>query len=264
MNDREDRSALDAGYRLGAETPEEAAEFADVATQLGLAVEPVEPPPSLKAGIMAKLASTPQLPAAQADAEEPVADVRSKPASIAESRTGPAESPTGPPATPAGPAESRARARWFSRPMTIVAAAAAALVLFVGGIFVGSVLSGHNSFEAQQAASLAQINAASDVQHATSPVQGGGTATLVWSGHEGKSALVTTGLPALPSDKTYELWYIRGNEATPAGTMVPSGSGATWRVLEGTMSAGDTVGVTVEPKGGSTKPTTQPIVAIQS
>lgn len=229
MNDREDRSLRDAGYRMGAETPEEAAEFAEVMTELGLAVDPVEPSPSLKAGIMAKLASTPQ----------PSADVP-------------------------GPAETRARARWFTRPITIVAAAAAALALFVGGVFVGSAFSSHNSFEAQQAASLAQINAASDVQHATSPVEGGGTATLVWSGEEGKSALVTTGLPELPPDKTYELWYIRGDEATPAGTLVPSGAGATWRVLEGTMAAGDTVGVTVEPKGGSTKPTTQPIVAIRS
>jgi anti-sigma-K factor RskA len=202
---------------------------------------------------MAKLASTPQLaPDAQAAQATDAPDAH------------PAPIPLAPPPASAGPAESRARARWFTRPIAIVAAAVAALILFVGGVTVGSALSGHNSFEAQQAASLAQINAASDVQHATSPVEGGGTATLVWSGEIGKSALVTTGLPELPSDKTYELWYIRGNEATPAGTMVPSGSGATWRVLEGEMAAGDTVGVTVEPKGGSTKPTTQPIVAIQS
>ena len=134
----------------------------------------------------------------------------------------------------------------------------------MGGVFVGSAISGNNSFEAQQAASLAEINSAADVQHTTSPVAGGGTATLVWSGDLGKSALVTTGLPQLPDDKTYELWYIRGSEATPAGTMTPTGNGATWRVLEGTMSAGDVVGVTVEPKGGSKQPTTKPIVAIQS
>jgi hypothetical protein len=248
VTDREDRSPLDVGYRMGAETPEEAAEFAEVATQLGLAANPVEPPASLKAGILAKLATTPQL--APEGASEPI-------------RT-PNPMPTSEPIPTSGPAESRARARWFTRPIAIVAAAAAALVLFVGGVFVGSAISGHNSFEAQQAASLAEINAATDVQHATSPVAGGGTATLVWSGEVGKSALVTTGLPELPADKTYELWYIRGNEATPAGTMTPTGNGATWRVLEGTMSAGDTVGVTVEPKGGSEKPTTTPIVAIQS
>jgi len=28
------------------------------------------------------------------------------------------------------------------------------------------------------------------------------------------------------------------------------------------MSSGDTIGITVEPKGGSKKPTTEPVVAI--
>nr|WP_193570902.1 anti-sigma factor [Diaminobutyricibacter tongyongensis] len=231
---------------MGAETPEEAADFAEVATELALAVEPVEPPTSLKAGIMAQLGSTRQVTAdANREAEAEAPDAQQAPDAV-------------------GSAQTRARSRWFTRPVAIVLAAAAAILLFVGGVFVGSALSGHNSFEAQQAASLAQINAAPDVQHATSAVAGGGKATLVWSGEIGKSALVTTGLPELPSDKTYELWYMRGDQAIPAGTMVPSGSGATWRVLDGTMSAGDAVGVTVEPKGGSEKPTTQPIVAIQS
>ena len=36
------------------------------------------------------------------------------------------------------------------------------------------------------------------------------------------------------------------------------------RVLDGDMKAGDTVGVTVEPSGGSKTPTTTPIVAIAS
>ncbi|WP_345761781.1 anti-sigma factor [Diaminobutyricibacter sp. McL0608] len=251
MTDREDRSPLHSGYRMGAETPDEAAEFAEVATQLGLAAEPVEPPPALKAGIMAKLATTPQL---APEAVEGAHASDAVPEVDADSRA----------IEPPDPAETRARARWFTRPIAIAAAAAAALVLFVGGVFVGSAISGNNSFEAQQAASLAEINSAADVQHTTSPVVGGGTATLVWSGDLGKSALVTTGLPQLPDDKTYELWYIRGSEATPAGTMAPSGNGATWRVLEGTMSAGDSVGVTVEPKGGSKQPTTKPIVAIQS
>lgn len=248
MTERDQGSPLDTGYRLGAESPEEAAQFAEVATTLGLASEPVEPPASLRADIMAKLASTPQL-APFDDSSSP--------------QTAPVESSTIPDAR-TGPAEQRARSRWFTRPIAIAAAAVAALVLFVGGAVVGSSLAGHNSFEAQQASSLAQLNAASDVQHATSPVTGGGTATLVWSGELGKSAVVVTGLQSLPDNKTYELWYLRDGAATPAGTMVPSDSGATWRVLEGAMAPGDAVGITVEPQGGSTKPTTAPIVAIKT
>lgn len=233
MTDEERRSPSRLGYDLGAETPEEARQFEEVAAELGLAADPVTPPASLKADLFAKLASTPQLPPVDAQA-------------------------------PLTPAETKARSRWFSRPITIAAAAAAAVVLFLGGTFLGSSLAGNNSFQQQQASALAQINAAPDAQRATADVSGGGTATLVWSGKLGKSALVANDLPALPSDKTYELWYIRGGEATPAGTMKPADTGSTWRVLTGTMQAGDTVGVTVEPRGGSDQPTTSPIVAISS
>ena len=86
----------------------------------------------------------------------------------------------------------------------------------------------------------------------------------MWSGELGRSALVANDLPALPDGKTYELWYMRDGQAIPAGTMNPADSGSTWRVLTGDMAAGDTVGVTVEPRGGSDKPTSPPIVAIAS
>ena len=239
------------GYDLGAESDDEARDFEEVAARLGLAAEPVTPPPALKADLFARLASTPQLPPADAPTGARDASAPSAP------------SPATPLTTP-GPAEAAARRRWFSRPLAIVAAAAAAIVLFVGGAFVGSALSGSDSFPQQQASALASINAAPDAQRATATVSGGGTATLVWSGHLGKSALVATDLPRLPDGKTYELWYMRDGKAIPAGTLSPADSGSTWRVLSGSMSAGDAVGVTVEPKGGSSKPTSAPIVAINS
>jgi len=52
--------------------------------------------------------------------------------------------------------------------------------------------------------------------------------------------------------------------AVSAGTFDSSGTGTVWRVLDGSITVGDLIGVTVEPKGGSTQPTTDPIVAIQS
>ncbi|WP_158865407.1 anti-sigma factor [Leifsonia sp. AG29] len=241
------------GFELGAADEQEAREFEDLAAQLGLAAEPVEPRPELKAAIMAKIAATPQLPAEQA--APPVA----RPAAAADDAVGLVT-----PLSPSTSAEERARRRWFQRPGLILASAAAAILLFIGGAFLGSSLAGTDSYQRQQATALAQINAAPDVQRATAPVSGGGTATLVWSGKLGTSALIADDLPPLPQGKTYELWYIRDGAATPAGTMQPAGTGSTWRVLTGRMAAGDTVGVTVEPRGGSDKPTTKPIVAIAS
>jgi hypothetical protein len=44
--------------------------------------------------------------------------------------------------------------------------------------------------------------------------------------------------------------------------MQASGSGTTWRILKGRFTPGDTVGVTVEPAGGSKQPTTAPIMTM--
>ena len=51
-------------------------------------------------------------------------------------------------------------------------------------------------------------------------VSTGGTATLVWSTALGKSALIGKGLKALPSGKTYELWYISAAGKADVGRAV--------------------------------------------
>lgn len=246
MTDETRRTPERLGAELGAENEQEARDFEDVAAQLGLAAEPVEPRPELKAALFAAIQNTPQLPA-EVEVEVEATTPSAAPASV-----------------PATPAERKAQRRWFSRPVAIAASAAAAVVLFFGGAVLGSSLAGNDSTQQQQASALAAINAAPDAQRATAAVSGGGTATLVWSPTLGSSALIASELPTLPKDKTYELWYIRDGKALPAGTMDAAGTGSTWKVLAGTMQAGDTVGVTVEPAGGSRRPTTDPIVAIPS
>jgi anti-sigma-K factor RskA len=69
------------------------------------------------------------------------------------------------------------------------------------------------------------------------------------------------GIKTLPGGKTYELWYIDKNGATAAGTFDANGSPQSI-VLTGDLKAGDTVGVTVEPAGGSKAPTTKPIAEV--
>jgi anti-sigma-K factor RskA len=258
MTREDDRDAGRLGYRLGADDEQEARAFEDVAAELALSAEPVQPRPELKAALFAQLQNTPQLPAQ--DVAQPTTEAVAAPAEAADA----SPTPVATPEASSGRAERAAQRRWFQRPGLLLGAAAAAIVLFVGGAFVGSTLSGGNSYQSQQASALAEINAAPDVQRATAQVEGGGTATLVWSGELGRSALVANDLPALPDGKTYELWYMRDGQAIPAGTMNPANSGSTWRVLTGDMAAGDTVGVTVEPSGGSDKPTSPPIVAIAS
>lgn len=264
MTDENRNTPARLGAELGAENEQEARDFEDVAAQLGLAAEPVAPRPELKAALFAAIQTSPQLPAGPKASPAP-APVPAPEAVQAAPTTPAAPQASAPEASApeATRAERTAQRRWFARPAIIAASAAAAVILFFGGAIVGGTIAGNDSTQ-QQASALAQINAAPDAQRASAAVTGGGTATLVWSAQLGTSALIANDLPNLPNDKTYELWYIRDGKATSAGTMDAAGAGSTWKVLAGTMKAGDTVGVTVEPSGGSPQPTTNPIVAIPS
>lgn len=232
--DAAERAHLEAHLAGSEETRAEVTELTDTAVMLGLAVTPVAPPAALKASIMAQLASTPQVPAESAFVGGTV-----------------------------GKAQARAQARWFTRPVVALAAAAASVALIVGGGVVSTTIT-TNNFVAAQTEQMAAIQSADDSQRAVIALDGGGTATLVWSGALASSALIVDGLEPLPPTHVYELWYIDEAGARPAGTFTVDTAGSTWRVLDGDMAAGDTVGVTVEPRGGSPVPTTDPVVVIAS
>jgi len=239
--DESEREEFESYLLTSEEARAEVATLSDTAVMIGLSIAPVIPPDSLKASLMARVAVTPQLLAFE--------PALSNVTSIFDAR--PVRAINVP---------SRTARRWYSRPATYLVAAAAVAVLFLGTGIAGFV---NNSTEqTQQASSLTHISAASDSQHASSGVTGGGTATLIWSNKLHRSAVVLAKFPALPAGKTYELWYINGPEYRPAGTVQPTADGSTALALTGKMTAGDTIGITVEPAGGSTKPTTTPVVAI--
>jgi anti-sigma-K factor RskA len=92
----------------------------------------------------------------------------------------------------------------------------------------------------------------------------GGVATVVSAANLHKFIFTSTGLPALADAKVYELWIMGpGGKATRAGLLAAIAGGKTAPVLAEGLAAGDRVGVTVEPAGGTSKPTTTPIVVIQ-
>ncbi|MDH6237887.1 anti-sigma factor [Cryobacterium sp. CG_9.6] len=237
----------------------EAAELSDTAVALGLAAAPVTPSAALRSNLMAMIASTPQLAPLSATPVIPTA-VNTH----ASAPTAPVDDLVVPVTTAgSGAASVRAQQRWFQRPAQLLLAAAAAVVLFVGGTFAGQAVN-NNQFVEQQAAGMVQITAASDSERAVTTTADGHDATLVWSNALGLSAVLLDDLPSLGSDRDYQLWYINAAGAASAGTFDSTGSGTSWRVLDGAMHTGDTVGITVEPRGGSEQPTTAPIVAFQS
>ena len=218
----------------------EATELADTAVELGLSVAPVEPPASLRDSILAAVAATPQLPAPPLRPDESEHEL----------------------ARSAGPAELKARSRWRT-PLARLGAVAAAVALIVSlGFTVRAGLQAQTDMTT--ASQINQIQAADDYQRLTVDATGGGSATLVWSVSLQQSALLVDGLKGLPAGSTYELWYIDSDGATPAGTFDVGDGGDHSVVLAGDMGLGDTVGVTVEPAGGSTSPTTDPIILVQT
>jgi hypothetical protein len=114
-----------------------------------------------------------------------------------------------------------------------------------------------------QADALAELYAAPDAQRTSADVEGGATATLVWSEELDRSVVVFDDLESLPVGSVYEAWYINSaGSATPAGTFAGHPTGLVYHLLDGSLGRGGTIGVTVEPKGGSDAPTTKPIVLL--
>lgn len=72
--------------------------------------------------------------------------------------------------------------------------------------------------------------------------------------------MVMTGVPAAPSGKTYQAWYIVDGTPTSAGTMASDADGNVVASGLQPLPGTDVIAVTVEPAGGSAQPTGDPIV----
>jgi anti-sigma-K factor RskA len=79
-------------------------------------------------------------------------------------------------------------------------------------------------------------------------------------GPTGKAVLAVSGLATVPHGEAYEAWLIpAGRPPQPAGLFSGSTTGVR---LHGTLPQRGVVAVTVEPAGGSNKPTTKPIASM--
>ena len=114
-------------------------------------------------------------------------------------------------------------------------------------------------------AEIAGLLIAPDALVASAATSAGGTATVVASPRAAAMVFTSVGLPLLPPTSVYELWFIGTGGARPAGLVPAAPPGereGTTPVLASGLSGGDAIGVTVEPAGGSTAPTTSPIVVL--
>ena len=109
---------------------------------------------------------------------------------------------------------------------------------------------------------LAQILGAPHVTLLSHSTSKGGVAVVVLDAATRKLVVATSGLPALPAGKVYQLWLIGPVKIVSAGLLPTAQAGVTTPVVAAGIVKGDKLGLTVEPAGGSKQPTTTPIVAL--
>ena len=142
------------------------------------------------------------------------------------------------------------RRRWLF-PATVAAAAAAAVVAIGVGLWANSLsrdLDRERSANAGYARALQLLGGGAEVTQ-LADAEGG---LLV--APDGEAALVVCGLQPAPKDKTYEAWVIEGEITRPAG-LFRGGGGCPPVMLDKKVRPGTQVAVTLERKGGATRPT---------
>lgn len=148
------------------------------------------------------------------------------------------------------------RGPWHTRPVAAVLGAAAAVLLVVGGAATALQL-------AAQPSAAQQIAAAADYEQLVADVDGGGSVTAMWSESLARAAIRVDGVADLPRASVYQAWLIDGDgHAESAGTFMAGSGAEVTMALIGSLDPGDAIGITIEPAGGSTAPTTTPVVVI--
>jgi anti-sigma factor RsiW len=144
----------------------------------------------------------------------------------------------------------RRRLRWAA-----LAAAAAVIAAVAGGVVIADPF-GDDTSQIQVSA-VDRVLKAEDAERYTKTIDGS-QATLVRSPSLNQAVLVTKDMAPPPEGKVYELWLDHeGVGMVPAGLMAQGGEQEI--LLKGDPATALGAGITVEPAGGSKKPTLPPV-----
>jgi anti-sigma-K factor RskA len=69
-------------------------------------------------------------------------------------------------------------------------------------------------------------------------------------------------LDPLDPSQTYQIWTLRGKDVASMGTFMVNADGTARIAFSTPLNAGDKVAITIEPFGGSPRPTAEPILVI--
>lgn len=257
--DGEERVAFEKHLAVCSQCRDEVETLRAAAGELAGLTE-VTPPPSLRAAVLRDISSVRPLPPVVDQpqgslqlAEPVVAMVPGPEAPVTEATEPVSPAPDAPAASGGAPDElARRRARRLATPARWLIGVAAAALLALAVVWQPW----HSStpLDATQ-----RVLAAADAQRFAKTLDGA-RATIVRSPSLGKAVIIADNMPAAPAGHVYEVWLQHKDGSMVKAGLMPEGSQKqVSMVLDGDASQAVGAGITVEPAGGSTSPTTAPI-----
>jgi anti-sigma-K factor RskA len=156
---------------------------------------------------------------------------------------------------------SRLRQRpWLPRVASALAAGFLVVAVAMGVLAVGAQ---HQvDMDQVHGHAIAAVLNAPDVTMLTAQVTTGGTATVLESRHQHSLVFTASRLRALPAGRNYELWLMGPGRARSAGMLPHPRAGMVGPMVISGLAAGERIGLTVEPEGGSARPTSASLLSI--
>ncbi len=218
----DERATVEAYLALHPERQAEVDDLAGVAGLLALAPPEQDPPADLRRRLMQVVES---------EAVQPRA----------------AESPT---------------SSWFSRLGDLRNVALGAAAVLMVGLLSWNVLLQEDIQELR--GQVEEARSANEAQETREIALGGswaeqGARAEVTALNDDRAILVVEDMPSMPEDRTGQVWVIRDDKPLPSGLLDPSGNMAATAITTPLRGA-DAIAVTIEPAGGSDKPTSDPVL----
>jgi anti-sigma-K factor RskA len=142
--------------------------------------------------------------------------------------------------------------RTVTRRVAVLAAAASVAAAIALGI---TQLSAQHQLDQARATAIARVVTAPDAHVETARTSAGGSVTVVTSAALREAVVSASGMASLPSSRVYQVWVLNSSGARSAGLMHGSS-------LLAAIRPSDRIGITVEPAGGTARPTTTPVAVL--
>ncbi|MFE2045966.1 anti-sigma factor domain-containing protein [Streptomyces sp. NPDC059477] len=229
--DGDERVAFERHLTGCAPCAQESAELCATAARLGLAASAV-PRPEMRARVLRRITTVRQVP------PRPAVPVRPE----------------------RGTRRARASARW-------ALAACLAVATALGGTAWWQYERARDAENRVQvaeraAAEVAAVLSAPDARVVSGSLGGdGATGRVVVSRSRDRAVFVAAGLPRPPTGKTYQLWFDDGGVMRDAG-LLDAGRADQAVLMGGVVGRASGMGITVEPEGGSARPTSVPLAVL--